>query len=221
MEFKASENLAEQITEHLSEKIIHLQLKPGERILEAKVSEELGVSRGPIREALRILQRKRLVELMPRKGARVTEFSTQYIEWLYEILVEFYSIIIRKTIENYEEKLYKHYLDKLTPKIVDFAKSGNIREYYRAIFEFATLSMEAARNPLLEEMMTDFVPSVRRVQFASLSLRERDLENNCKYIVTVLDCVVERKVEEGVRAIQQFVLNEKKFALKTVGEYNE
>ena len=94
MGFKASVNLSDQIRDHISERIITMQLKPGERVLEAKLSEELGVSRGPIREALRILEKDMLVELIPRKGARVTGLTEESVKNFYDILVEFLSILV-------------------------------------------------------------------------------------------------------------------------------
>lgn len=96
MEFKASTNLAEQVYIHLSEKIIQFEIAPGERILEVKLAEELGVSRGPIREALRMLAKCRLLELIPRRGAKVAEITEQTIEWLFEVLVELYIILVRR-----------------------------------------------------------------------------------------------------------------------------
>jgi DNA-binding GntR family transcriptional regulator len=72
MEFKPSKNLAEQIAQYLSDKIILFQLKPGERLIEEDLARDLGVSRSPLREALRILEKKWLVDLIPRREARVS-----------------------------------------------------------------------------------------------------------------------------------------------------
>jgi hypothetical protein len=78
--FKVSKNLSEQIAGYLRVQIIRGELAPGERILEAKLAETMEVSRGPIREALRSLEKTRLIELTPRRGARVTEMSPVDIE---------------------------------------------------------------------------------------------------------------------------------------------
>ncbi|MFW6284555.1 MAG: GntR family transcriptional regulator, partial [Desulfosalsimonas sp.] len=72
MDFSVSSGLAEQIAAYLEDRIIRLEIKPGQRIREAAVAEELGVSRSPVREALRILENNLVVEIIPRRGARVT-----------------------------------------------------------------------------------------------------------------------------------------------------
>ncbi len=96
MDFKLSGNLAEQVQEYLSDKIIKFEIKPGERLLEEKIASELGMSRGPVREALRTLDKIKLVELIPRRGAKVTELTHQYIEWISEIILELMIILVRR-----------------------------------------------------------------------------------------------------------------------------
>ena len=99
MTFKVSSGLAEQITEYISDKIIRMEIKPGERVLEINIAKELGVSRSPITEALRILEKTRLVELIPRKGARVTEMSENFIEQLIYLNNQL-KILINKLLDN-------------------------------------------------------------------------------------------------------------------------
>lgn len=71
--FKPILNITEQIAEYLAEQIIFDELSGGERIQEVKVARRLDVSRGSIREALLILERKHLIEIVPRRGAVVNE----------------------------------------------------------------------------------------------------------------------------------------------------
>ena len=213
MAFKASENLAEQITEYLSNKIIRSELAPGERILETKVAEELGVSRGPIREALRILEKKRLVELIPRRGARVTEISVMHFNWLYDILGELYTLVARKSAENFSVED----LDKIRvalKKIEDCAEEGNVSGYYDAIFKYASIGQQAARNPLLDQILNDLEPITRRIQFASLSRRVEDLKKNVVFFQRATQYAEEGNGEMAAETIRSYVQNERDFALK-------
>lgn len=68
MTFKAPDSLAEQIAHHLAERIIRGELKERERIQEQKVTQTLNVSRGSVREALLILERRHLVNILPRRA---------------------------------------------------------------------------------------------------------------------------------------------------------
>jgi len=213
MAFKASNNLDEQIAEYLSARIIRGELEPGERILEAKLAEELGVSRGPVREALRILERKRLVTLIPRRGARITEISDSYIEWLYDILSELYSLVARRAAENRTGKDLIQ-IRRIVKKINNCAVKGDVPGYYDAIFEYASIGQLAAKNPLLDQMLKDLEPTTRRAQFASLSLRTEDLKKNATFFERAARYVEDRDTEMASEIICAYVQNEKEFALK-------
>jgi len=96
MDFKSPQNISEQISTDIAEKIITLKLKPGQRILESQLAEEMGVSRGPIRDALRKLERSCLVELSPRREARVTELTEDYINDIFNVLNDLYVSFVRE-----------------------------------------------------------------------------------------------------------------------------
>nr|WP_256474097.1 GntR family transcriptional regulator [Lutimaribacter sp. EGI FJ00013] len=78
-------SLAEQIATQLAESIINEEYAPGARIHEVAVSEQFQVSRGPVREALRILENAGLVSIQPRRGAIVTKLTVEEVEDIFEI----------------------------------------------------------------------------------------------------------------------------------------
>jgi len=96
--------LPDQIAQHLAEKIIHLEIKPGERLMEVRIAREFGVSRSPVREALHILNKQFLVEFLPRRGAIVSGFSVKFIENLYDVLKALYILLAQKGIQYTTEK---------------------------------------------------------------------------------------------------------------------
>lgn len=79
--------------ESIKEAILSNDLQPGEKLTESDLSEQLGISRGPIREAFRQLERDGLVNSQPYKGTVVAEFSTEETDQVY--------IPIRQQIERY------------------------------------------------------------------------------------------------------------------------
>ena len=82
MSFVTPESLAEQIAGHLAERIIQGDLKSNERIQEGRVVQELEVSRGPVREALLLLESRHLITILPRRGAIVTELTPERVRSL-------------------------------------------------------------------------------------------------------------------------------------------
>jgi DNA-binding GntR family transcriptional regulator len=79
----APRSIPEQIAEQVGAAIIDGRHRPGERLIETELAAGFGVSRGPIREALRILERRHLIEIQPRRGAYVRAVSLNSIADLF------------------------------------------------------------------------------------------------------------------------------------------
>ena len=77
--------LSERIAKNLSDRIIRSIYQPGDRLIEAALSKEFEVSHGPIRDALRILERVGLVTINSYRGAQVTEVSVREVQDLYQV----------------------------------------------------------------------------------------------------------------------------------------
>jgi len=78
-------NLENQVYKIIKEKIIRHEIKPGERIIDKKLAEELGVSRSMVRQVLAILVREELLTMIPRNGFYVKEITKKEIEEIYNI----------------------------------------------------------------------------------------------------------------------------------------
>jgi len=96
---------------YLKKKIINCEFVPGQSIVENDISQELNISRTPIRSALRQLESEQLVRLIPNKGALVTEVSFTDIEELFE----FRTLLEIRALRNY----------------VQFASDAQIEEHYK------------------------------------------------------------------------------------------
>ncbi len=216
MSFRA-ESLPEQIARYLTDKIVRGEVGAGDRIVEQSLAEELKVSRGPIREALRILEKSMLLELTPRHGARVTDISPEFVVWLYDILTELYALLARKAAENRTEEDLRD-MRNAVAGIEAAAEDGEPREYYDAIFEFAAVAMRASKNPLLSRILADLDPSTRRIQYGTLSQRAHDLQENMKYFTRTGQHVEKGEAELAYKTIYDYAQNEKRFAVKILEE---
>jgi DNA-binding GntR family transcriptional regulator len=88
--------LTQLVTDAIRERIVAGEFPPGERLAEERLSEELGVSRMPVREALRMLAAEGLVTIEPRRGASVTVYTDAQVQELIEV---------RATLEGLNAKL--------------------------------------------------------------------------------------------------------------------
>lgn len=88
LELKGVKPLGEYVFEHLKEAILNGDLPPGTRIMEVELSEQLGVSRTPVREAIRRLAKENFVEMYPRRGTYVAKLTKNDILQVLEIRKE-------------------------------------------------------------------------------------------------------------------------------------
>ena len=88
--------LREVVCESLREAIRSGVLKPGERIMEIQLAEELGVSRTPVREAIRKLELEGYVVMMPRRGTYVASMSIRDINEIFEIHIVFSFLLSKR-----------------------------------------------------------------------------------------------------------------------------
>lgn len=99
LEIRNYKPLGEVVFEYLRNAILNGELKPGERLMEVTLAEQLGVSRTPVREAIRKLEKESFVIMIPRKGAYVADLTKKDILEVLEI---------RKELEGFAASLAAH-----------------------------------------------------------------------------------------------------------------
>ncbi|WP_022851871.1 GntR family transcriptional regulator [Limisalsivibrio acetivorans] len=92
--------LSEKIAETIRSNIMKGVIKPGERLVEPKLSEQLGISRTPIREALRLLEMEGFIEIIPRRGAIVTQITDKDIDDIFVIKIRLESLAARLSVSK-------------------------------------------------------------------------------------------------------------------------
>ena len=102
LEFSGNEflPLREVVYETLRKAILEEKLRPGERLMENTIAQKLGVSRTPVREAIRMLSDEGLVLLIPRRGAQVAEISRQELSDVLEVRSSLEKLAIRRACER-------------------------------------------------------------------------------------------------------------------------
>lgn len=173
MQFQAPESLSEQIAQHLGQRIITGQLSPGERIQELKVAGELDVSRGSVREALLILQRRHLIEIFPRRGAVVSQLTPELVNSLYDIYIELLCMLGRKVLERWSGAELAGVMGQVSElqAVIDALNSSGDDATERVIeagFEVMRYTYGLVENPFLEETLENFKPAISRTYYVAL-----------------------------------------------------
>ncbi len=164
--------LREKILENIRDAIISGSLKAGSRVSEPELAERYGISRTPIREALRQLESEGYLTVIPRRGAVVSEFSQKDVE-------DFYAI--KSILEGYAarqacSRLTDRELDKLqtnNKRLHDLAEQNDIKTFFKVHNDFHEMFIKAADNERLRELITSVVTRFQRLRFMSLSLPGR------------------------------------------------
>jgi len=88
--------LPEQIAAHVGDRILSSTIQPGEWVREQDIADEFGVSRSPVREAMRLLEKEGIVRIHPRRGAQATQLSLKEIEELLEVRLALVRLVARR-----------------------------------------------------------------------------------------------------------------------------
>ena len=177
MEYKFEVNaneylpLREVVFNNLRDAILKGQLKPGERLLENHLADKLGVSRTPVREALRMLEQENLVELIPRRGAQVLDIIAEDIKNILEIRSALEVVSIRHACQ----KMDNDSLKELKKHNAEFEAAFEARDYEgvaTADEKFHDVIFSAAGNKRLVVIISNIQAQVYRYRMAYLKVYE-------------------------------------------------
>lgn len=203
MSFKAPDSLAEQIAQHLGQLIITGELRAGDRIQELRVASELNVSRGSVREAYLILERRYLIDIIPRKGAVVSTMTPKHVRDVYEMNILLIGQLARRATMGWKDNELEPFLELL--KLMEgYVANGQVMEYFDATFNFARMAYQFVDNPYLEDMLEDLQPAVRRTYYYAINLSKAEVERSMQFFREIMACILERKEEASVDALERF-----------------
>ena len=140
--------LRDVVFQTLRAAILKGELKPGERLMELQLAAKLGVSRTPIREAIRMLEQEGLAVTIPRKGAEVAKMTDKDMEDVLLIRCSLEDLAVRLSCD----KISAAELQELRIAMEDFekkTKSDNVVEIAKADVTFHDILYKAADNPKL------------------------------------------------------------------------
>jgi len=216
MPFKPVESLSEQIATHLANKIIRGEIKAKERIQELRISGELEVSRGSVREALLILERRHLVDILPRRGAVVTEVTETNVKGLYDVYGQLLQLMVRGVTHNWSGSD----LDALIKKFEVMRAAKDRGDQLERIFELGFEIMEQAfiivGNPFLAETLLNLKPMIQRTYFMALQSQQGDFHDNLEFFASLMDAVVKREEEKAAELVKGYVTDQLHSVLNTL-----
>ena len=159
--------LREVVFENIRKAIIEGVLKPGERLMEIQLSEQLGVSRTPVREAIRI-ELEGLVVMLPRKGAYVANISKKDLMDILEVRVGLEGLAAYCATDRMTKDHIKK-LETISKELEEAVYKNDVETMLAKDEEFHTLIFEATGNKRLISMMINIWETVYRFRLMYMS----------------------------------------------------
>ena len=140
--------LVDQIARTLKEDILTGRLKGGDQLLEHRLKDEFGISRTPLREAFRILEKDGLVEILPRKGAFVRRISRQDIEENFPVRALLEGLAARLAYANLTQQDIED-MEEVFEYMAEAADKRDFSEYSMHHLAFHEIFINASKNETL------------------------------------------------------------------------
>ncbi len=195
--------LREQVADHLREEILSTRLAPGTELGEVALARSLGISRGPLREALGQLAAEGLVTIVPRRGAVVKRLTRQEFSEAYEVREALESLAIRLAVPRLTvgEKAELH---RMAERMERAAEAGDTDRFFEINRQFHARLVQASGNSKLEEVHGQLVAQMGRLMRKSVQLRG-GMDQSAAEHRAILESVDAGDPERAARLLEEHI----------------
>jgi len=147
-----SDVLAVQVSSALTEAILKGTLKGGDRLIEKELQEQFGISRSPLREAFRDMEKKGLVNIIPRKGTFVRSITREDIEENFPVRAVLEALAAKQAFSRMTEED----LDKMARTLLGMktaVKENDTKAYWKSHLEFHECFIKCSGNSVLINLL--------------------------------------------------------------------
>ena len=190
----------------LREAILKGELKPGERLMELQLAAKLGVSRTPIREAIRMLEQEGLAVTIPRKGAEVAKMTEKDMEDVLQIREALDELAAKIACEQISEEQ----LEELVATMHEFeesTKTDNVKKIAEADVKFHDIIYQATGNPKLVNMLNNLREQMYRYRVEYLK-DENNYPTLMKEHKDIVEGLVRKNKMQVTETMHQHVKNQ-------------
>jgi DNA-binding GntR family transcriptional regulator len=197
--------LREVVYETLRDAIQSGALPPGERLMEIQLAEELGVSRTPVREAIRKLELERFVVMLPRRGTYVANLSLKDINEVFEIRAALDGLAAGLAAERITEEELEQ-MERLLVEIADHIEQRDNQKIVETDEAFHDILYRASRNERLVGIIYNLREQFTRFRSVSINYPGR-LQNTLEEHRQVVEAIAQRNVEVAQQKAREHIEN--------------
>ena len=213
--------LRDVVFQTLRQSILTGQMEPGERLMEVQLAEELGVSRTPVREAIRMLELEGLVVMIPRRGAQVAAITKQDLRDVLEVRATLERLAARLACERFTEEGYRN-LEKANREFAHLARLRNksVVDITNADVHFHDVIYQATGNRRLIQIVQNLQEQMYRYRMEYV----RDLSSHENLIAEHTDIIRALEARDETKAeeiVVTHISNQAKEILRLINEHEE
>lgn len=211
-------SLVEQIATRLSERIVTGAYAPGQRIMEQAVADEFQVSRGPVRESLRLLEKDGLVTILARRGALVTKLSIDEVREIFDIRAMLNGLRDRAIAEDPQRTQHLPLLEKTIAELTRLSRDAAQGDaYVDAVARLNRSLGQILRNRRLKSILDSLALQTLRYSQLGLSTPQRR-KQSVQHWQKLLKAIREGNGIEAERIARQRVTDSRDAAIARLQE---
>lgn len=190
----------------LRQAILTGELKPGERLMEIHLADRLGVSRTPIREAIRKLELEGLVVMIPRKGAQVAKITEKNLKDVLEVRRALDTLAVRLACKRMDDT-YKKQLREACDEFAKVVKCSNTKDITEADVRFHDIINQSTGNDRLIQLVNNLAEQMYRYRLEYI----KDAAYHNRLIdehEEIYNAILERDGERAAKAVVVHIDNQ-------------
>ena len=218
MDFEVNMNeylpLRDVVFNTLRKAILRGELKPGERLMEIQLANKLGVSRTPIREAIRKLELEGLVVMIPRKGAEVAKITVRDLKDALEVRMAIDSLSVKLACERLDED-DKTEIKQACVAFREAVKSKNVQAIVEGDERFHNTIYRASKNQKLITIAMNLREQVYRYRFEYV----KDFsyhENLIREHDQITEAILKGDVETAQKIMKEHIYNQEQIVIRNL-----
>lgn len=203
--------LRDQILESIRNAIITGKFKAAEKLSEAELSEQLGVSRTPVREAIRMLEMQGFIEVHPKNGTFITSFDSRELQDGLHVRVALEELALKQAHERLSQHDWQEHCDQLDRLIEHMFAAATDADHVSDIeldMEFHALMIDAARNKVLSRnwKLSGASNFIWSLEYRLYPHSPEEITEHARRHQALLSVLRKRELEESLHALRHHIL---------------
>ncbi len=205
--------LRDEVFAYLRSGILKGELPYGTKLMEKKLADELGVSRTPVREALRMLQTEGLVIIKHGRGTFVSDISVEDIKDVLEVRASLEELAVRLCCNRIGEDEMKHLID-VHEKFLDAVETGDIADIIKYDIDFHSAIYDSTKNKKLITLIKNMSDQIYRFRVSYIKQME-DYSPLAEEHKKIVRAIANNDASIAKEIAKEHIENQEKLILKT------